>query len=130
MIGKNLDNNFARVDLERRGDAFRSQWEGREAEFVRNYRLSDADFTRFLDFVEREGTPVVASRPDEEEEDVLVRSEALAARVDIETRIRAFMARRLFDAEAFYPVVGQIDPAIREAMAHWRDADQLAQVSR
>jgi len=130
VIGKNLDNNFARVDLERRGDAFRSQWEGREAEFVRNYRLSDADFNRFLDFVEREGTPVVASRPDEEEEDVLVRSEALAARVDIETRIRAFMARRLFDAEAFYPVVGQIDPAIREAMAHWRDADQLAQVSR
>ncbi len=130
VIGKNLDNSFARVDLERRGEAFRAQWQGRETEFVRDYRLSDADFERFLDHVASLGTPVVAERPGDEDEDVLVRREALAARSDIETRIRAFMARRLFDADAFYPVVGQIDPALREAMAHWRDAVTLAQAGR
>ncbi|WP_420456825.1 S41 family peptidase [Rubrivirga sp.] len=130
VIGKNLDNSFARVDLERRGDAFREQWEGKETEFVRSYRLSDADFERFLDYVASQGTPVVAERPDDEDEDVLVRSEAVAARSDIETRVRAFMARRLFNADAFYPVVGQIDPALREAMAHWRDAVTLAQAGR
>ena len=32
------------------------------------------------------------------------------------------MARRLFDAEAFYPVVGQIDPVIQAAMQQWRTA--------
>ncbi|PAP76602.1 S41 family peptidase [Rubrivirga marina] len=130
VIGKNLDNAFARVDLERRGDAFREQWEGRQTEFVRTFRLSDADFERFLDFAEAEGTPVVTTRPEGEAEDVLVRREALAVRSDIETRIRAFMARRLFSADAFYPVVGQIDPALREAMAHWRDAVTLAQAIR
>ncbi len=130
VIGKLYDNSFARVDLERRGDAFRDQWQGREREFVRQYRLSDADFERFLDYVESQGTPVVATRPAEGEEDVLVRSEALAARADIETRIRAFMARRLFTADSFYPVVGQIDPALREAMRHWNEADVLAQASR
>lgn len=130
VIGKNLDNAFARVDLERRGESFREQWEGREREFVRDFRLSDADFERFLDYVEREGTPVVAARPDEGAENVLVRREAEAVRGDIETRIRAFMARRLFDADAFYPVVGQIDPALREAMRHWNDALTLAQASR
>lgn len=134
VIGKNLDNSFARTDLERRGDAFRAQWEGKETSFIRDYRLSDADFERFLDYVASQGTSVVAERPDSddegEDEDVLVRSEALAARSDIETRIRAFMARRLFNADAFYPVVGQIDPALREAMAHWRDAITLAQAGR
>lgn len=130
VIGKNLDNAFARVDLERRGDAFREQWEGRQRDFVQGFRLSDADFERFLDFAEAEGTPVVTTRPEDDTEDVLVRGEALAVRADIETRIRAFMARRLFSADAFYPVVGQIDPALREAMAHWRDAVTLAQAAR
>ena len=130
VIGKNLDNAFARVELERLGDDFRQRWDGREREFVTGFRLSDAAFERFLDFAEAEGTPVVTTRPEGDEEDVLVRSEALALRSDIETRVRAFMARRLFNADAFYPVVGQIDPALREAMAHWRDAVTLAQAGR
>ena len=130
VIGKRYDDSFARVDLERRGDAFRQQWEGRERAFATDFRLTDADFDRFLSYVASEGTPVVAEEPDDEDEDVLVRSGALAARADIEARIRAFMARRLFGANAFFPVVGQIDPAIQEAMRHWSDAVTLAQASR
>ena len=40
------------------------------------------------------------------------------------------MARRLYDTNAFYPVISQIDPALQEAMRHWRDAQDLAQASR
>jgi hypothetical protein len=41
------------------------------------------------------------------------------------------MARRLFEAEAFYPVVGQIDPVITAAMQQWRTASaSLAQANR
>ncbi len=138
VIGKRLDNTFARVDIERRGAAFREQWQGRQAEFISSFRLTDADFARFLSFAADQGTSVVAARPDAEPPtdeadgpaDVLVRSEAEAARGDIETRIKAFMARRLYDANAFFPVIGQIDPALQEAMRHWRDAQSLAQASR
>lgn len=129
VIGKRYDDLFARVEMERRGDAFRQRWEGRQSDFIRDFELSDADFQRFLAFVESEGTPVVSSRSSDDE-DVLVRSEALAARADIETRIQAFIARRLFDAAAFYPVVGEIDPALQEAMRHWSDAITLAQAGR
>ena len=129
VIAKRLDNSFARVEIERRGNAFRDEWEGREREFAQTFRLSDADFGRFLSFASDEGTSVVAERPDGEA-DVLVRSEAEAARSDIETRIKAFMARRLYDTDAFYPVIGQIDPSLQEAMRHWRDATSLAQASR
>ena len=55
-----------------------------------------------------------------------MRSEAIAARSDIETRIKAFMARRLFGVEAFYPVVGDIDQTLVEAMDLWGAAADLA----
>ena len=129
VIGKNLDNSFARVEIERRGQAFRERWENRETEFVRSFRLDDSDLDRFLSYAADHGTRVVADRPGDEA-DVLVRSEVEAARSDIEIRIKAFMARRLFDTDAFYPVIGQIDPSLREAMRHWSDAQVLAQAAR
>ncbi|MEM0964015.1 MAG: S41 family peptidase, partial [Bacteroidota bacterium] len=130
VIGKRLDDGFARAYVERRGDRFRQQWDGRLDEFVSDFEFSDAEFQQFLAFAESEGTDVVDVRPYDADEDALVRSEAQAVRVDIETRIKAFVARRLYDATAFYPVVGGIDPAIQEAMRHWSEAVTLAQASR
>ncbi len=127
VIGQRLDDFFAREEVERRGEAFRTSWDGRQRAFTTEFQLTDADFERFLRFAESQGTPVVATRPEDGDEDVIVRSEALAVRQDIETRIRAFIARRLYDVGAFYPVVGQLDPALREAMRHWDDAVTLAQ---
>ncbi|MGB3544604.1 S41 family peptidase [Rubrivirga sp.] len=127
--GKRFDDMFARTEIERRGTAFREEWEGREREFVQDFRLTDADFDRLLSYVASEGTPVVALRPSADGDEVLVRSEAFEARADIEARVRAFIARRLFGANAWFPVVGEIDPAIQEAMRHWSDAITLAQAS-
>ena len=63
---------------------------------------------------------------DSTQENVLVRSEVVAERADIETRVKAFMARRLFGVEAFYPVVGRIDETLTEAMGLWQVAMDLA----
>lgn len=127
VAGRRLDDQFARVELERLGDDFREQWEARgERAFDRTYEVDDAAFDRFLSFVDASGVPVVAERDEEGDEDVLVRSEADASREEIETRIKAFMARRLFGAEAFYPVIGAIDPALQQARSLWTDARELA----
>ena len=149
VIGKNLDNDFARVRIEQLGEAFRQRWQGRERDFVRDYQVDDATFNAFLDFAEARGVRVVNTRPaapvtaltdpnppevpNEEafETDVLVRSEIAASKRDIETRIKAFMARRLFTTESWYPVVGQIDPVIQAAMRQWDTAQTaLAQAGR
>ncbi|HEX8385144.1 MAG TPA: hypothetical protein VF576_03115, partial [Rubricoccaceae bacterium] len=131
VIGKNLDNDFARVRIEQLGEGFRRTWEGRQDEFVRSFQVDDATFEAFLAFAETRGVDVVAARPEAGDEDVLVRSEVAASRREIATRIKAFMARRLFEAEAFYPVVGQIDPVITAAMQQWRTASaSLAQANR
>jgi carboxyl-terminal processing protease len=70
----------------------------------------------------------VETRPAEDpERPILVRSEVYEQREDVETRIKAFMARRLFDVDAFYPVVAEIDRTLQEAMGLWSQASGLAE---
>ena len=128
VIGRNLDNEFARSEIERRGEAFRQRWlDQGEAAFRRGFRVDDATYDRFLAYAADHGVAVVAERPEgETDEAVLVRSEVDAVRADVETRIRAFMARRLFGADAFYPVIGDLDPALQEARRLWQNAATLA----
>ena len=127
VIGRRLDDGFARTRLSRLGDSFRQQWQGRENEFTRSYTIDDETFASFLAYAGQQGIDVVDARPAEESDDpVLVRSEAVVSRSDIETRIKAFMARRLFGVEAFYPVVGRIDKTLVEAMKLWGAASDLA----
>ncbi len=128
VIGRSLDNDFARVRIESLGERFRREWSGRETEFVRQYQVDDATFDAFLDYAGTRGVRVVNARPAATQADttqgeaILVRSEVQASRRDIETRIKAFMARRLFDTDSWYPVVGQIDPVIQAAMRQWQTA--------
>ena len=139
VIGRNLDNDFARVRIEQLGERFRQEWSGRETEFVRGYRIDDATFAAFLAYAGTRGVRVVDTRPaastapadTTQAPSILVRSELAGSRLDIETRIKAFMARRLFDTDSWYPVVGQIDPVIQAAMRQWQVATaSLAQADR
>ncbi|MDX1420612.1 MAG: S41 family peptidase [Rubricoccaceae bacterium] len=127
IIGRNLDNEFARYRLEQLGESFRQEWSGREAAFLRTYDVDDATFDAFLAWADDHGVDVVATRPDDPEGPILVESEALAMRADVEARIKAFMARRLFGVDAFYPVVAEIDRTLQEAMGLWREASTLAE---
>lgn len=130
VIGKSLDSDFARVFLERQGARFRSSWDGREKEFVRSFSLDDAAFRSFLEFAETKGVRVVESNPDPTDRDVLVRSEVAASRAEIDTRIRAFIARRLYTQESFYPVIGEMDPVLQAAIRQWPAAESLASRGR
>jgi carboxyl-terminal processing protease len=57
---------------------------------------------------------------------VIVRSEAAESRREIEIRVRAFMARRLYDASSFYPIIGEMDPVLQAALQQWPSATSLA----
>ncbi|HYE97242.1 MAG TPA: S41 family peptidase [Rubricoccaceae bacterium] len=130
VIGKNLDSEFARTHLDRLGDRFRTEWAGRREAFMQSWTVDDATFRAFLAFAEERGVPVVDERPaeaeDEEEENVLVRAEAAEARDEIATRIKAYVARRLFGVEAFYPVIAPLDRTLTEATRLWSAASDLA----
>ncbi|MEM1043321.1 MAG: S41 family peptidase [Bacteroidota bacterium] len=127
VIARSLDSEFARAYIDENA-SLRDAWEDRETEFVRTYEVSDETFRAFEDYV-RDRDVEIASRPPEDDADrdnVLVRSELDAARPDIEVRVKAYLARRLFGIAAFHPVVHDIDPTFLEAMELWSQASDLA----
>ncbi len=130
VIARNLDNGFARAYLDGDGARLRATWEGRPEAFLADYAVEPRTFDAFLAFAEGQDVPVVERRPeaegDEDGPTVLVRSEVAEARPEIEARIKAFLARRLFGIEAFYPVVQTIDGTLQEALALWAEASDLA----
>lgn len=128
VIGKGLDSEFARVYLDERGAGFRARWADRRDEFIGGYALEDDVFRAFVAYAEEHGVPVVERAPESREErrSVLVRSELDAARPEVEARVKAYLARRLYGVDAFYPVVQSIDPLFQEALQLWPHASELA----
>ena len=127
LLGRNLDNEFARAYMDELGADFRSEWEGRKDEFFHSYHLPIDALDKLLDYARNHGVAIVEEPVDEPSETpTIARSEAQAHWEDIDVRVKAFMARRLFGVEAFYPVVGSIDNTLNEAMKLWGPASDLA----
>jgi len=130
VIARNLDNEFAREYLDNGGARIRQEWDGRQRAFLRDYAVDESTFQSFLRFAEARDVALVDRAPEgvdaAERPDVLVRSQVAAERALIEARIKAFIARRLYGIEAFYPVVQEIDRTFQEAVALWPQASELA----
>jgi carboxyl-terminal processing protease len=128
VIANSLDAEYARVLLDRLGPSFRERWEGRRAEFIRDYRLDDNALEGLLEFAPQRDVTVVNTAPAtaDSTQNILARDDARAHRDEIEVRVRAYMARRLFGVDAFYPVVAEIDDELGEAMRLWDEAASLA----
>lgn len=126
VIGRSLDNEFARAHLDQLGESFRERWNGRQLDFIRSYEVNDDTFEAFLAYAADHGVELVNERPETPDGPILVRSEAYAEQEDIKIRIKAFLARRLYDVDAFYPVVAQVDRTLTEAMTLWQAATELA----
>lgn len=130
VIANNLDNEFARFYIDGEGQRLRAQWEDRRAEFIRDFQLEDRTFQAFLDFAASRDVPLVDEPLDDEEAFYLLRSDVEQEREAIETRLKAYLARRLFNIEAWYQVIQGIDRTVQEAILLWPEAQELAMSSR
>ncbi len=126
VIGRNLDNEFSRVYLDNGGQRLRAEWEGRQSDFVQHYQVDESTFQEFLRFAQTRDVDLVDQAPEDDERFYLVRSQVQAERAEIEARLKAFLARRLFGIEAWYQVVQGIDRTFQEAVGLWSEADALA----
>ncbi|MEM1056753.1 MAG: S41 family peptidase [Bacteroidota bacterium] len=124
LLGRGLDNLFAR-DFVAENSRLADDWAGREQAFAREYTLPEGTFAEFLQFVEGQGVTLLDEAP-QEGDDGVSRADAEAEQDTIETRLRAFVARRVFGIDAFFPVVGQIDETLQQANRLWDSANQLA----
>jgi carboxyl-terminal processing protease len=128
VIANNLDANYARHLMERVGPALAQRFRDRPADFASEYRLDADALEGLFTFAATQNVRVVDTAPPaaDSSQGVLARDNARAHRAEIEVRIRAHMARRLFGVEAFYPVVAAIDDELIEAMRLWDQAAALA----
>ncbi|MEM8601197.1 MAG: S41 family peptidase [Bacteroidota bacterium] len=125
VIRQSLDSQFARDFLDE-DPSFRERWVDREREFIREYRLGDDLWASFLAYADAQGVPVVEEATESTEESVFVEGQLARERGDVEARIKAFLARRLYGVDAFYPVIQEVDRTFQEALLLWPAVGDLA----
>ena len=135
IIGGGIDNNFVRKWLDKH-PTFRDEWRERKDEFVDAFSLSDEMRTEFWTYAQEEGLRIVADNEVEQakaaiedgDEKTLVfaESDRQGQQFAIETRIKAYLARRIWGVEMWHPVIRPIDNMFNEAMQLWNEARDLA----
>ena len=91
-------------------------WDGKKEAFFSQFNLDEAVFQQFLDFAVTQGIHV----------DGFSARDIMADRAFLEARIKARLAVRIFDLEAYYPVMHKEDRTYQEAISLWDRAEQLA----
>lgn len=131
VIGRNLDSEFVREYLDGPGNRLRAAWPDRQA-FIRDFSIDASTYDAFLRYAAENDVPVLDASPegDDAPSFYLIRSELAEVRPELETRIKAFIARRLYGIDAWYPVIQQMDRSFQEAIMLWDEASTLAMASR
>jgi carboxyl-terminal processing protease len=127
-----VDFRFAQDYFERHEQALRSMWGTDPARFRRQYTVSDAVWQEFVAFMQR-GEDAITLTDDaaavKPRQRVYPRADLVRQRADLETRVKAYLARNLYGAEQWYPIAIPTDQTFREAMRLWdRAASLLAEV--
>ena len=133
VLSRNLDNTFVRQWLDRNGQSVQRDWEGRRQAFINEFAVSDAMYAAFLDHVQASGVNIGAddaAGDDEAAADdaapAFTAAEVAADRSLVETRLKAWVAQRVFDRAAWYPIIAGVDPVLQRAVELWPSAEELA----
>ena len=135
VIGRSLDNDFARVWLDRHV-GFVPEWEGKRQQFIDEFEIGEDIFEEFLTFIgERDVHVVPAGSPElapveGERRKHFSREEVSEDEKVIRRRIKARIAQRVYDRSAWYPVMNDVDVVLQEALKLWSSAEELALHSR
>jgi carboxyl-terminal processing protease len=125
IIGQGLDLQFVREYFERNETSLRARWGDQRRTFIDGYQVEDALWSEFWRFAQPKLDPaafddasVTAAQ--------LSRAAADANRTILETRLKAWIARQLYSAEAVHPILNTIDNELEEALRLWDRANSLA----
>ncbi len=102
LLRKGLTNTFALTHVDANRKALKSKYKSVD-EFIPGFEVDEALMNEFLAFADSEGVPM-----DEEGFNV--------SKFAIETRIKALIARNMWDYSAFFQVVNVLNPAYMKAI--------------
>jgi len=135
VIGGSFDYRFVRDWMDQHPE-FRDAWKGRQNEYDTEFEIPEDFYSAFWESAREDVRIVpddeVAARRDEVDEDsdehflYFGETEAAEQEVVIKTRLKAFLARRIWGLAAWYPVIKDVDDMIERSMELWDDASTLA----
>ncbi len=121
IFAGNIANTYARMWYDREGESLVAQWGGQREQFFKSFKVEEEDFQKFLDYAQVRGLRFGSEEGEFDEDQIS------ADRSYLEARIKARLAVRLYDLEAFYPIMHSEDHTLQEALNLWPKANILAE---
>ncbi len=120
VLSSDVANTYARMWYDREGEALTARWGDQRDRFLESFKIPEAEYQGFLDYARVRGIQIGTG------EDAFDHAEIEADRPYLEARIKARVAVRLFDLEAFYPIMHPEDRTLQEALKLWPEAKNIA----
>ena len=128
-IRKRAAFDYVRDFLDQNGDDFRAEWEGDFEKFRTDFTWDPKNIAEFKASLEEKGMVITdtVSTPNFRKDSLFVPVGHFEEVVWMsEGRLKAELARQVWDLKAFYPVVNDaFDETLKEAMTLWDAVDKL-----
>ncbi len=121
ILSRDVANTYARMWYDREGEALAARWGDQRDDFLESFKIPETEYQGFLDYARVRGIQIGTGV------DAFEHAEIEADRPYLEARIKARLAVRLFDLEAFYPIMHPEDRTLQEALKLWSEAKNIAQ---
>ena len=112
------------------GHELREHWGGRQEAFINNFEVNEDMLQSFFEYAQTEdlGDFKLTENPDEVsvEEGVFPKADVDENFSFFSTYLKAFIARRLYGATAWFPIYNKVDPVFEETSTLWNRASRLA----
>ncbi len=116
------DYLFVREWFERHEREARARWGDKQPQFVQAYRVEGGMWQEFTAFLAGKDLHTAGAAPGGAPDAAAL----AAARPVLEARLKAYLARQLYGAEASTPLFNAVDPVLEEAMKLWNNALNLS----
>ena len=116
----------------KREQDIRAQWEDREADYMRTYTMSEAEWEQYWAMSATSQVSITITDVEAEaswEERVFTTDDLQLNRATLELYLKALLARQLYGARAAYPLYNRINATFLEALQRWDLAGDLAMIS-
>lgn len=121
ILSRDVANTYARMWYDREGEVLAARWGDQRDGFLESFEIPETEYQGFLDYARVRGIQIGTGT------DAFDHAEIEADRPYLEARIKARLAVRLFDLEAFYPIMHPEDRTLQEALRLWPEAKNIAQ---
>lgn len=121
ILSRDVANTYARMWYDREGEVLAARWGDQRDGFLESFEIPETEYQGFLDYARVRGIQIGTGT------DAFDYAEIEADKPYLEARIKARLAVRLFDLEAFYPIMHPEDRTLQEALRLWPEAKNIAQ---